>query len=241
MPEVLINGPDGKLEGKYYHSQIKNAPVALVLHPNPQHGGNMNNKVAYTLYKVFAKNGFSVLRFNFRGVGKSQGKFDDGVGELSDASSAMDWLQQYNQDALTYWISGFSFGAWLSMQLLMRRPEIERFVAVSPPANMYDFSFLSPCPRNGFIIQGDTDSIVDESSVTKLHNNLKNQKRVEVDYEIIKGADHFFRDKLEDLEEIIDDYVKQEMGAIFERGVIRPGRRRRQVNKKSLEEASANN
>ena len=232
MPEVLINGPDGRLEGRYFHSSKPNAPVALVLHPNPQHGGTMNNKVVYTMYKVLAKNGFSVLRFNFRGVGKSQGSFDDGIGELNDATYAMDWLQQYNQEAITYFITGFSFGAWLSLQLLMRRPEVERFIVASPPANMYDFSFLSPCPRNGFIIQGDKDSIVDEKSVNKLYTNLKNQKRVEVDYKVVEGADHFFRDQLDLLEEEIDAYVKQEMAIINERGVIKPERRRRQVKKK---------
>ncbi|HEY8351277.1 MAG TPA: alpha/beta hydrolase, partial [Sphingomonadales bacterium] len=145
MPEVIFNGPEGRLEGRYHPSKKENAPIALVLHPHPQYGGTMNNKVVYYLYHSFVHRGFSVLRFNFRGVGRSQGSFDNGVGELSDAAAALDWLQNYNRDASTCWVAGFSFGAWIGMQLLMRRPEIEGFIAVSPPANMYDFTFLAPC------------------------------------------------------------------------------------------------
>ena len=105
----------------------------------------MNNKVVYALYQCFVRRGYSTLRFNFRGVGRSQGSFDRGEGELSDAASALDWLQTYNPNAGSCWVAGFSFGAWIGMQLLMRRPEIESFISIAPPANMYDFTFLAPC------------------------------------------------------------------------------------------------
>jgi len=136
MPDVIINGPDGRLEGRYQHSRVPNAPIAIVLHPHPQYGGTMNNKVVYALYNGFARHGFSVLRFNFRGVGRSQGGYDRGEGELSDAASALDWLQSFNQSASACWIAGFSFGAWIGMQLLMRRPEISGFVSVAPPGGL---------------------------------------------------------------------------------------------------------
>ncbi len=104
----------------------------------------MNNQVVYALYYMFVERGFSVLRFNFRGVGRSQGYFDNGPGELADAASALDWLQLQNADSRSCWIAGVSFGTWIAMQLLMRRPEIDGFVCVAPPANLYDFSFLAP-------------------------------------------------------------------------------------------------
>ena len=110
MPEVTFNGPDGRIEGRYHQSENKNAPAALVLHPHPLYGGTMNNKVVYSLYESFKRNNFSVLRINFRGVGRSQGKFDNGVGELTDAATALDWLQNQNPDISNFWISGFSFG-----------------------------------------------------------------------------------------------------------------------------------
>ena len=144
MPEVIFNGPDGRLEGRYHHVEDETAPIALILHPHPLYGGNMNNRMVYNLFQLFKARGFAVLRFNFRGVGRSQGEHDQGVGELSDAASALDWMQQLKPDARACWIAGYSFGAWIGMQLLMRRPEIAGFISVAPPTNMYDFTFLAP-------------------------------------------------------------------------------------------------
>lgn len=213
MPEVIINGPDGRLEGRYQHSRAANAPLALILHPHPQHGGTMNNKVVYNLFQSFARQGFSVLRFNFRGVGRSQGSFDRGEGELSDAASALDWLQSFNENANTCWIAGFSFGAWIGMQLLMRRPELSGFISVAPPANMFDFTFLAPCPSSGIIIHGDQDEIVPTASVAKLVDKLKSQRNLQIDYRIIEGANHFFYDHLDELSATIDDYLAKVINA----------------------------
>ena len=228
MPEVIFNGAEGRLEGRYHHSTISNPPVALVLHPHSQHGGTMNNKVAYNTYQVFAKNNFSVLRFNFRGVGKSEGVFDNGVGELTDAATALDWLQVQNPNSNSFWIAGFSFGAWVALQLLMRRPEIHGFVAISPPTNKYDFSFLSPCPAPGLIVQGDQDSIVSEQSVSAFAERLSKQRNADVSYVMIEGADHFFRDKLEEMSGHVDEFLK-EKSSIYKPLQARPDRRRRQV------------
>jgi len=207
MPEVVINGPEGRLEGRYHHSKEDNAPIAVMLHPHPQHGGTMNNKVVYTLYHAFVRKGFSVLRFNFRGVGRSQGIFDRGEGELSDAASALDWLQGFNPNATSCWIAGFSFGAWIGMQLLMRRPEIDSFVAVAPPANMFDFGFLAPCPASGLIIQGDQDQLVATDSVARLVTKLAHQRDIRIDHAIIPGADHFFHSHLEPLNAAVEQYL----------------------------------
>jgi len=207
MPEVIFAGPEGRLEGRYHHAAEPRAPIALILHPHPQHGGTMNNKVVYNLYHSFVNRGFSVLRFNFRGVGRSQGEFDNGVGELSDAASALDWLQSVNANAQACWVAGFSFGAWIGMQLLMRRPEVEGFVSVAPPANMYDFSFLAPCPSSGIIVQGTNDDVVPEPSVEKFVNKLKMQKNITIDYALIKGANHFFKDHLEQLNDVVGRYI----------------------------------
>ena len=212
MPEVIFAGPEGRLEGRYHHSETPRAPIAIILHPHPQHGGTMNNKVVYNLYYVFVKKGFSVLRFNFRGVGRSQGEFDNGLGELSDAASALDWLQSVNPNAAACWVAGFSFGAWIGMQLLMRRPEIEGFISVAPPANMYDFTFLAPCPSSGLILQGTDDDVVPEPSVEKLANKLKLQKNIVIDYHLVKGANHFFKDNMDDMVRDVSSYLDGRMG-----------------------------
>ncbi len=208
MPEVIINGPEGRLEGRYQHGSGTNAPIALVLHPHPQYGGTMNNKVVYNIYQVFSRLGFSVLRVNFRGVGRSQGLYDNGIGELSDAASALDWLQSYNPNAKNCWVGGFSFGAWICMQLLMRRPEIDGFVSVSPPINNYDFAFLSPCPSSGIIVQGTADDVVPEPEVAKLAEKLAAQKGIEVTYQTIGEASHFFESHMDELIDAVESYLK---------------------------------
>lgn len=209
MADVIINGPEGRLEGRYNQSKHANAPIALMLHPHPQHGGTMNNKVVYALHQTFVKQGYATLRFNFRGVGRSQGGFGRGEGELSDAASALDWLQMHNPNAKACWIAGFSFGAWIAMQLLMRRPEIDRFIAVAPPANMYDFAFLAPCPTSGLILLGDKDELVPEESVAKLVNKLSTQRDIDITYRLVKGANHLFTDRLDKMVTNVEGYLTE--------------------------------
>ena len=209
MPEVIINGAEGRIEARYHYGPNPHAPIALILHPHPEQGGTMNNKVTYALFKTFVNRGFNALRFNFRGVKKSEGRFSGGEGELSDAASVLDWMQSYNPNAAQCWVAGFSFGAWIGMQLLMRRPEIYGFISISPPANMYDFSFLAPCPVSGLIVQGDQDTIVPKSSVDELVNKLALQKNIVVEEKIVEGADHFFTDKLESVVRHVDAYLAE--------------------------------
>ena len=207
MAEVIFNGPDGRLEGRYHQSKKPGAPIAIVLHPHPLHGGNMNNRVVFIMFNNFVERGFSVLRFNFRGVGRSQGAFDNGVGELSDAAYAFDWMQQFNSNSPFCWIGGYSFGALISMQLMMRRPEIEGFVSISPPAGTEDFSFLAPCPSSGLIIHGDKDTHIPLDSVKKLAQKLDGQKNISVNLSIVKGADHFYKDNMDNLSKEVSSYL----------------------------------
>jgi len=211
MPDVNFNGSEGRLEGRYHHSKKANAPIALLLHPHPQHGGTMNNKIVHSMFQNFTSRGFSALRFNFRGVGRSQGQFDNGQGELSDAATALDWMQAHNPNAEACWIGGFSFGAWVAMQLMMRRPEIQGFVAVSPPASQHDFSFLAPCPASGLIIHGDRDDVVPIHSVEKLSEKLQKQKNIEIAFKVVEGGDHFFMEQRDTLSRYIDEYLDQSL------------------------------
>jgi len=218
MPEVIFAGPDGRLEGRYHPQKDRDAPIAIVLHPHPAYGGTMNNKVVYNLHYAFYNLGFTVLRFNFRGVGRSQGEYDQGIGELSDAASALDYLQNMNQNAKHCWVAGFSFGAWIGMQLLMRRPEITGFVSVAPPANIYDFSFLAPCPSSGLIIHGDRDRVAPPASVQKLVDKLKTQKGITIEQQIVEGANHFFEGKVDELTSACAEYLDRRRQEIADGG-----------------------
>ncbi len=211
MPEVIFPGPDGRLEGRYHPQRAKDAPIAIILHPHPQFGGTMNNKVVYNLHYAFYNMGFTCLRFNFRGVGRSQGEYDQGVGELSDAASALDYLQSLNPNAKNCWVAGFSFGAWIGMQLLMRRPEIQGFISVAPPANMYDFSFLAPCPSSGLIINGTGDRVVPPTEVEGLVDKLQQQKGITIDHEQIADAGHFFDPGMDEMIGHVQGYVKRRL------------------------------
>ena len=212
--EIFIPGPAGRLEAKYYKSKKNTSPIALVLQPHPQYGGTMNNKVVVETFHAFMDNDFSVCRVNFRGVGKSDGEFDNGQGELSDAAATLDWIERQNLDYSQCWVSGFSFGSLICMQLIMRRPEVNNFIAISPQPNVYDFSFLAPCPTSGQVIYSENDELVTKESINELDNRIKSQKGVEVIFSKIKGANHFFKDKEIDLKNTIEKYIKDKTALI---------------------------
>tara|TARA_Y100001970_G_scaffold31162_1_gene38690 strand:+ start:6442 stop:7098 length:657 start_codon:yes stop_codon:yes gene_type:complete len=206
--EVFIPGPAGRLEARYFKNQKPKSPIAIVLQPHPQYGGTMKNRIVVEIFNSFVENSFSVLTVNFRGVGKSDGTFDNGQGELSDAAAALDWIERENEDFSQCWVSGFSFGSLICMQLIMRRPEVTKFISVSPQPNVYDFTFLAPCPISGQIITGEKDELVSKESTEDLKNRLKNQKGIEVQFDEIKNANHFFKSKENDLKKTINQYIK---------------------------------
>lgn len=232
MSEIIIAGPAGRIEGRYHQSPDSKAPVVLILHPHPLYGGTMNNKITYHLYKTFVNNGFSTLRINFRGVGKSQGKFDNGVGELLDITAVMNWLHDHNIEGTQFWIAGFSFGAWLALQLVIRRPEIENYVLIGPPATKYDFNFIVPFSSTGLVIQGDNDEISKEQDTAKLVDRLITQEGVEVDYHVIHGADHFLKDKLDEMISIVDAHIKHRL--VINASKVRKVKRDRRRRKKKV-------
>jgi hypothetical protein len=219
MTEVIFPGPAGRIEGRYAEPKRENAPIALVLHGHPKAGGHMQDRVSVLQSMLFERFGFAVLRFNFRGIGRSQGVFDNGMGELSDAASALDYLQGVNPNAEQCWVAGYSFGSWIGMQLLMRRPEIDGFISVSPPANHYDLSFLAPCPASGLVIYGTRDTVAPAADVERAVSKIRTQKNIVVDHTPIDGADHFYRsvtdkslDLLPQLETGIEAYLRKRLG-----------------------------
>ncbi|MEZ5922629.1 MAG: alpha/beta hydrolase [Parvularculaceae bacterium] len=211
MPEVIFAGPEGRLEGRYQRGKGENPPVALVLHPHPLFGGSMNNRAVYELYNMFLKRGFSVMRFNFRGVGRSVGEYDHGQGELADAATALDYLQQLNPNAPFAWVGGVSFGSWIGMQLLMRRPEIVGFISVSASANLFDFTFLAPCPSSGVVLHGEHDKICPPEETRIMVERTRTQKGRKVEFQVVPGADHFFESHMDELLAAADGYLMKRL------------------------------
>ena len=174
----------------------------------------MNNHLPLKLHKFFSDIGFSSLRFNFRGVGKSDGEHDGSEGELADSAIALDWLQNQNQESKEYWVCGISFGAWVGMQLLMRRPEIPKFILISPPVGKYDFNFLAPCPASGLVISAEKDNLIDNNDVNDVVKKLNKQKSITVKQETIKFADHFFSNNEQKVVDKIKKYIDQDRSEI---------------------------
>ena len=206
--DIVLNGPSGRLEGRL-HQGTASAPVVLLLHPNPVQGGTMDSKAVYTLYRAFARQGFSCLRINFRGVGRSDGRSELGEGEIADAAAALDWLQERSEGVKPCWVGGVSFGAWVALQLLMRRPEIARFVVAGLPERRYDFSFFSPCPVDGLVLHGERDELIPFEHIEQLQQTLVCHKTVQVIFRCIKSADHLFSKHLDELEKAVAQYIRE--------------------------------
>lgn len=201
-----------------------------MLHPHSSFGGTMNNKVVYSLYETFIKAGFTVLRINFRGVGKSEGKFDNGFGELADAASALDWLQSQNNESSHVWIAGFSFGTWVSAHLMMRRPEIEAFICIAPPISKYDFSFLVPCPASGMFIHGEKDEFIKNTDMTDIIESLRNQNNATIEYQVVPDANHIFTNKINVLKEMCEEYINIRLST----RVVKPVRKKEEGERKKF-------
>ena len=205
MTEVLINGAQGKLQGFYKHTE-NSKNIGLVLHPRKCTESSMDNNIVSSLFESFSNNNFSTLKINFRGIQKSEGEpEEDGLGELSDAATALDWLQEQNEDISSCWIGGIDFGAWIGSQLLMRRPEVIGFINVATPIKEFDFSFLSPCPASGLIIHPTKQIDIEQKNVISLVKKLSNQK-IKLVYKKV-NADINFENKENEIRNYSDEFI----------------------------------
>jgi alpha/beta superfamily hydrolase len=224
--EVFFQGTAGRIHGKYNKNNSPSSPVILLLHPDPRQGATMDNKVMACLADVFADSAFTVLRINYRGVGKSEGVFE-AQEQCNDASVTLDWLRVQNQEASHFWVCGYSLGAYIAANLMMRRPDVEGFVLISPLADKYDFSFLSPCPSSGLIVQGSNDKIVPPEEVKKLAAFMNNQNSSIVEFAEIESACHLFKDNLEELRSVVKTYINVRIATRIPKPVRKKRRRRK--------------
>ena len=165
-------------------------------------------------------------------MGKSQGKFDSGKGESEDVSAVIDWLHGQFPETSHFWLAGFSFGSYVGLNVVMRRPEIEAFIAVAPPVTKYSFSFFSPCPVSGLIVQGDADDIALIADTETLVDLNHNQKNIHIAYEVVESADHFFSKHMEEFDEIIDTYIKDRLANRVVSSVVKQRKRSKGRKKK---------
>lgn len=195
----LIAGDSGHLEATLDQPDIpeRNA-IAVCCHPHPLHGGAMTNKVIYTVSRTLAGLGIPSVRFNFRGVGKSQGEYDEGRGEQQDLIKVVEWMQQ-QYPGRPLWLAGFSFGSWIAA-LQAKKLGAQQLISIAPPVNRFSFDeFQIPdCPW--LVVQGDADEVVDPEAVFQWLDDLP--KKPEVIR--MQGAGHFFHSRLVDLRELME-------------------------------------
>jgi uncharacterized protein len=194
---VILQGSAGVLEGVLDSPEDVPQAIAVVCHPHPLQQGTMNNKVTYILARAFNDLGAMSLRFNFRGVGKSTGGFDNGVGEADDALAAMDWLSA-EYPGLPLWLGGFSFGACVALRAQAKRP-VKRLVTVAPAVERFDTELVKLPEVLWLLIQGDADEVVSPQAVIDWAKKLPHPPSLAV----LKGAGHFFHGRLNDLRQTI--------------------------------------
>ena len=196
IESLFLNGPAGNLEALL--EEPENGPAleaALVCHPHPQHGGTMHNKVVYRVARALRSSGYVVMRFNFRGVGKSEGRHDLGVGEIDDARAALDWLRN-RYTGLPYTLAGFSFGSRVILSLGCALPDAARLIALGFPAKRDPVGVLAQCTAPKIFIQSTHDEHGPPPEMEALYAQVAEPKRLIW----VEAEDHFFAGGLDELE-----------------------------------------
>jgi alpha/beta superfamily hydrolase len=203
---LFLNGPAGHLEALLNAGRENATHAALVCHPHPLYGGTLHNKVVFHAMKALNSFGFSVLRFNFRGTGLSQGEHNHGAGEADDVRAALDWLD--GEFHLPIIFAGFSFGAAVGSRAACADPRVKAVIALGLPVapldeRTYDFGFLQSCDKPKLFISGGRDQFGPRAALEKLVATLSEPKKLI----IVEGADHFFEGRMRELRQTIEAWL----------------------------------
>lgn len=196
--EAILKEPrDGPVRG-----------VALVLHPHPLGGGTMHNKVVFRAASALGDAGLITLRINFRGVGQSTGKHDEGRGELEDVRAGLQYLaEKYPEQSIT--LAGFSFGARVGLEVGMSDERVRHLISIGTPVDKYDFDFLKACRKPLLFVHGDRDEFGSLSRLQDLLDQIK-QHNASVELQVIKDSGHFFEGHLDELKRAITDWTSRQ-------------------------------
>jgi alpha/beta superfamily hydrolase len=202
---LFLDGLAGRLEALLWTSPSAGPPfVALVCHPHPLYGGTMHNKVVYQAAKALHSRGATVLRFNFRGVGRSEGAHDNGRGEQDDVRVAIDYLAKEFPGRPVF-LAGFSFGSWVGLRVGCAEERVKQLIGLGLPVDNVDMSFLKSCLKPKLIIQGGNDPFGSRPKLEALFAALPEPKKLV----IVEGADHFFTGQLDKVAAAIDASLDQ--------------------------------
>lgn len=204
---LLIDGPAGKLELVVANEEGEeegNVAWGIVCHPHPLHGGTMHNKVVTTLVKTFQQLGLNTIRFNFRGVGQSEGHYDDGRGELEDLLAVVSWVEkEWKQKKI--WLGGFSFGSYIAAKAATQLPEVKKLVTIAPPVQHFPMRTLPPILCPWILVQGEKDDVVPPQDVFEWAES-RNPKPVVLHF---PHAGHFFHGQLGELRTRLEEVLQR--------------------------------
>lgn len=204
--EIVINCGELRLEGvlELPGNGCAQVPGAVICHPHPLYGGTMHNNVVHALNRAFLERDIATLKFNFRGVGRSQGKHGNGIEEVQDVRAALDFLATVDTvDPRRLIVAGYSFGCWVGLRAVREDKRPARLVGVSPPLDMYDFSFIQSDQRPKMFLVGDRDFVCSVSAFKKFANELRPPKMTT----IFKGADHFHAGNEKDIVSSVHSFL----------------------------------
>lgn len=199
-----LTGPAGTIEclADLPEPDIARPGCAVLCHPHPEHGGTMRNKVVTILERACREMGLATVRFNFRGVGDSEGSYDEGMGEADDLRAVLGWVQA-TRPTDVLWLGGFSFGSYVSLKVAPEFP-IQQLLSIAPPADRYDMATLTPPDCPWLVVQGDEDEVVSAESVKKWAEACSPAPELVM----MEGAGHFFHRRLMDLRGLIKNHVQ---------------------------------
>jgi hypothetical protein len=205
--EVLLDEPPPvggvNEEGLLERGVADGLRAAVVLaHPHPQYGGTMHTKVVYQAAKAFKRIGCVVLRFNFRGTGRSAGTYDEGRGEMDDFRSAIDFMRNKYPN-LPVWAAGMSFGAWISLTVGAADPRVTTLLGIAPPLSRYDFEAVRTSAKPKFFIQGERDEVCPLKEMQEFYARAADPKELVV----IEAADHLFDGKVLEVADTVEDLL----------------------------------
>ena len=205
--EFLLRGPAGALECATDVPEPGEARPATVIicHPHPEHGGTMPNKGVTITERSMRELGLRTVRFNFRGVGLSEGHFDDGYGETDDLFAVAEWVRRTRPDD-SLWLAGFSFGSYVTTRAALNL-DIGQLISIAPPVDRYAFDSLHHPECPWLVIQGDEDEVINVDIVSHWAGELKPPP----DLVIMKGADHFFHRRIMDLRGLLKNGVRDHL------------------------------
>jgi uncharacterized protein len=204
IERLTLSGPAGNLEALLeWNPDWTPRQLAVVCHPHPLHGGSMHNKVVFRAAKAAIHLEIPTLRFNFRGVGHSEGTYGHGIAERDDARAALDYLtERFPQIPVS--MMGFSFGSVVALAVGSRDPRVNSLVGIGLPVDSADFNFLRDVQKPKLLVQGTQDRFGSRENVEKLFRSLKEPKRLR----FVQDADHFLAGKLHDLQLEIQDFLQ---------------------------------